>query len=477
MNALSRIGNQAISLISLAVLARLLTPADFGLIAMVSAVIGIAAVLQDLGISAATIRARTLNHHQSSNLFWINVLAGLLMTGLAALAAPYIADFYGDPRIASLTLLMSAGFILSGLSAQHSALLKRNMHFSTIAKVTLASAIVTALASILGATLALNHIALALGSLAGSFATLLLNWYFCSWRPSAPKRHTNVRPLLHFGGHMTVFGIFGFLANNVHNLIIGRTFGAADAGVFGRAININNLLVGNLRQPLMLVAPPALARLRDDAQQFSSYYYTTCTLAVILAIPIAYIGGILSQETVALILGSQWEKVAPILQALSIAVVPTMVSISTGWVFQSAGNSKLMMYWGIFGWSCTIAATAWGAQFGLQQTAAAISTTAWILVIPNVMVAFSGTPLRLTALIQRLTFSIVSGSIAAIVGYWITHNALQDQSITSRFLFSATSFMLTYLLCLSAKKENRMLVTRITHDLFLKKMAGSSARK
>lgn len=467
ISAFSHIANQAISTLSLIVLARLLTPADFGLIAMVTAAIGIASVLQDLGLSSASIRAQTLSHAQASNLFWINAGSGLIMSALAASTASGLAVALKEPLAQTAALLMSPTFFIAGLTAQHSALMRRNMKFSSITRITFISAVIAAGVSILGASLDLGFTALIAGTIAGSMSRLVLFWVYCDWRPQRPRRGTNIGPLLKFGSHMLMFSILGFIANNIHSLIIGRMFGAAQAGLFSKALRINELLLNNLKSPIALVAPPALSRLRQHPQRFASFYYKACSASIITLMPLVFVGIVLSTETIQLLLGPQWSSTAPILQILAAGLVPKMLSVSTGWVFHSAGSSANMLRWGAIGWTSNIIATVVGANYGPTGIALALTCTAWALMLPNLAFAFNQTPLKITKLMPQLinitALSFAAGTFGAVVKTTLP----EELSLFLRFTFVSVSFIGFYALGLLLSKRHRNLIAEVLSELKL----------
>lgn len=465
INALSRLANQFVNVAGLIILARLLTPDEFGLVAMVLATLGIAEVLQDLGLSAATIRARTLTHQQASNLFWINALIGLAMSLICLAAAPWLTSLFEDPRVYPAALLMSPSFLIAGLTTQHSALMRRNMKFTAIARLALITSITTATASVLGASLDLGYAALIVGSLAGAGSKCLLYWGHCNWRPTRPRRHANIRPLLRFGTDMAIFGAFGFAAANVHSLVIGRLFGAAETGLFSRAIRIHQLLLGNLKEPLALVAPPALSRLRDRPQEFANFYYKACALSIMLIVPLMFLGTVLADEVVFILLGSQWHKATIVLQILSASMIPQIISVSTGWIFHSAGNSRLMMYWGIIGWSCTIVATVAGAQFGIPGIAIALTCAAWLLILPNLMLAFHGTSLRISTLAQHLFYIVCLGCLATLVGLTIKSQIAYEFSLLMRSILAGLGFISIYAGGLLLSTKHRALIINVVSEL------------
>ena len=193
------------------VLARLLTPADFGLIAMVTVVVNFATMFKDAGLSMATVQKDKISHEQISTLFWINVLISVVL-GLCVLAgSPLVAKFYGKPELTAVTAILSLSFILSGLSIQHATLLRRHMRFGNLAIVQIVSQVITLAVTILLALNGWRYWALVGGSLATALSTVVLTFIFCPWIPGRMQKGTGVRNMLKFGGHLTGFNFINYL--------------------------------------------------------------------------------------------------------------------------------------------------------------------------------------------------------------------------------------------------------------------------
>ncbi len=415
VNSVGRAANQVLRLGSLMILARILAPADFGLIAMITAVVGIASVLQEGGFSAATIRARTITHDQVSNLFWVNTSAGFGMALLIVISAPWLGSFYGDPRVEMATVVMASGFALGGATIQHHALLRRAMRFNDIAKINLLSTTLVAVVSIAGAQAGLAHWALIAGSVAGSVAGCLLGWSYCDWRPGRVKTKVGTRSLVVFGWHMMVFGILGFFAKNVHSLIIGRMWGAAEAGLYSRAEFLRRLVAGNVARPLGLVVPVGMATLQDEPASYCRYYYKCTAVALMVAIPVAFVGMAMPHELIQVLLGAQWARSADLLQILAFSVVPQVILSTTGWVYLSGGNSVLMMWWGIVAWTLLICATVAGSIFGVVGIAWSSTLASWALLGPGLWFAYRSTPLRFVHLLAYLYKPVAAGLLAGAI--------------------------------------------------------------
>lgn len=462
VNAISGAGTQLIGLATLMLLARLLAPADFGLIAMVTAVVGIAAVFQDLGLSGATLRMKQLSHEQVSNLFWINAASAFGMALLVVAAAPALQNFYGHPEVQRVTVVLALGLVLGGLGVQHQALLRRRMRFNSLAKIAATSAVTSSVVSLFGAHQGAGYWALVAGSLAGSIVVTVMAWILCDWRPGMPRRHVGTGPALQFGLHLFGFGVLAFVSKNLHSVVIGRFWGASGVGLYAKAHGVGARMTGAMLRPLGLVVPAVMSSLTGEPDRYRRYYHAACVVAVMAVMPIIFVGLALPEELITVLLGPQWRAAATPLALLSMGFLPMTVAHTTGWVYLSAGDSRAMLRWGVYGWSAMIVATLVGASFGLEGIALATSVTAFLLLPPCLRLAFRGTSLQRGELYAVLAPPVA----AAIVAGMIVAGVLQlllDWSSLARLAAGATAFSgLFALLALTVFGQRRLVVEILT---------------
>ena len=175
------------------ILARLLTPTDFGLQGMVLAITGIVGLFSDIGLSVATVQRDTITHEQTSTLFWINVVLGSALAVLVALLAPVLVNFFHEPRLLWMTIGSAATFFIGGLGVQHSALLVREMRFVALAKIQIASLIVSSAVGIGMAAFGCGYVALIGGMIAAPIITVAGLWLAVRWMPGIPRRGYGLR--------------------------------------------------------------------------------------------------------------------------------------------------------------------------------------------------------------------------------------------------------------------------------------------
>lgn len=318
---------------SVMVLARLLTPGDYGLFAFAVAIISFGEVFRDFGLSTAAIQAPHLSRGQRGNLFWVNVGLGVVLACACWLAAPLVAAATGHEASADLTRAMAVVFVLNGALAQYRADLNRSMRYSALMVSDIAGTAVGIAVAVVAALSGLGYWALALQQVAGVAAILLFSVVAAGWLPGRPDRSASVRPFMRFGIGMVGTQIVGYGNNNIDTLTIGLRFGPADLGLYNRAYQVLMQTLNQLRNPTTTVALPLLARLDpDDPRTDEVLVRGQAALGYTLVAGSAFAAGA-SVPIVAVVLGPGWERAAPIFSILAVAGAAGTVGFVAYWVF------------------------------------------------------------------------------------------------------------------------------------------------
>jgi PST family polysaccharide transporter len=380
---------------STVILARLLLPEDFGLIAMVTAITQFAMYFRDLGLSTATIQREEITHAQVSTLFWVNAGFGVLVTVLVIAAAPLIAWFYGEPRLQAVTMVIALVFLLSGLAVQHEALLRRQMRFSVLASVEVGAGVVGLAAALVGVFLGMGYWALVASRLATSLSVVIAVWCVCGWHPSRPKRGTGVRPMLFFGGNITLFNILNYFARNLDSVLIGRFFGPTILGFYDRAYRLLMMPIGNIRAPINAVSVPALSRLQNEPERYRRYYCKVVTLIAFLSMPLMAFCFAAADPLIVVLLGPRWTEVIVYAQILAVVGFIQPVVSSVGSVYVSTGRAAQMLRWGVWNSAVIVLGFVCGIPWGAKGVAIGYAVATYVLIWPTLWYVFQGTSLRI----------------------------------------------------------------------------------
>ncbi|MBM9513277.1 MOP flippase family protein [Desulfogranum marinum] len=401
------------------VLARLLTPRDYGMITMVAAITGFARIFSDLGLSSATIQRADINHMQISNLFWINAGTGAVITMIVAAVSPAVAWFYKTPQLLSITAVLSLNFLIIGLAIQHRALLTRQMQFFTMAKIQIFSTLLGITVAVFMAMHGYRYWALVLNTLSVSACNVICFWFVCKWRPGLPQRKSGVRPMLRFGSDIAGFNIINYFSRNLDNILIGRYYGTLALGHYSKAYQLLMLPIANLREPLNKVALPSLSRLQSEPEKYRSYYIKFISLLAFMSMPLVAFMFACSENIIRLVLGSQWIGANELFKILAFAAFIQPVLSTRGVVLLSTGQSRKYLWWGTGNAIVTTISFILGLPWGAKGVATAYATANYLLLYPSLFYVFKNSHLRVNdffaAIYKPFTASLAMGIVCFLL--------------------------------------------------------------
>jgi len=394
---------------SLMVLARLLVPADFGLIAMIAVVMGFVHLFKELGLSEATVQREEITQEQISTLFWINVGMGLVLTGVMMGLAPLLAWFYGQEKLLVLTWAISGGLFLSGLCTQHMALLRRQMKLATVAGIEVAGVILGAGIGIIAALKGAGVWALVFMELSGALGRTVLVWSLCKWRPGRPRRKVGVRKMLAFGGNLTGFNTINYLAAKLDVILVGRFCGALILGFYSRAFA---LLLTPLRQmngPATNVAIPTLSRMSNDPERYRRAYFRMLNqIVMVTVVGVTFL--ITTRDWVVhILLGKQWEAAVPLFGILGFAGLIMPLLNTFGWLFISQGRTREMLHLGIVDAIVKVGSVLVGLYWGVTGVAVAVAVRYYLMLPVCLYFACRKGPVRTKDFGGTLLLAVILG--------------------------------------------------------------------
>ncbi len=429
---------------STVVLARLLTPQDFGLITMVTAVTGFVVMFKDMGLSMATVQRSEVNHAQISTLFWINVVLSIGVMLVIAALAPAIAWFYGEPRLELITLALAGAFIFGGLTVQHQALLRRQMRFVSLAFIQIVSMLAGILTAIIAAFYGAGYWALVLMQLATAITGAIAVWVACGWRPGLPVRRSGVREMLAFGGNLTGFNFVNYFARNLDNVLIGRFWGANELGMYNKAYNLLLLPIRQVNMPITSVVIPGLSRFQKEPEKFRAFYKKGISLLVFLNMPTIAFLFVAAKEVIVTILGPQWVDATPIFRALAPAAFIGTFNVSTGWVYICLGETRRQFRWGILVASVISLSFVIGVYWGAIGIAIAYSIAICAIRYPSIVFCFRRSPLRVSDLMSTLWRPAVASMIAGVALFIFTKLFTFSYNVAFSLLINFLIYVLFY---------------------------------
>ncbi len=370
---------------SLIILARLIAPESFGLVAMVVAVFGVGEILRDCGLSTAAIQAKTLSQEQASNLFWFSCLFGLGLCLIGYFSSYLLANFYDRPELIDIAKVLSLTFLFNGLASQFKAKLNRELKFKQVVIVELSGTILSVSLAIYMAYLGYSYWAIVFQQVSLTFLYFILYLLLSKWLPSFPSRHAGTRELLSFGWNLMGAQILGYLSKSTPAILIGYKHGATSLGFFERAMQILMLPLNQLSSPSATIAVPILSRLQNtDQQKYNNFFLFGQNIIVHAVVLSLSFVATQNERLVLIVLGEPWLGVVPIFQALSIGGTFLVFSYSSYWIFLSKGITNKLFRLSLISKPLMIVLTALGLFWGAVGVALMYSFSlfiSWLLSI------------------------------------------------------------------------------------------------
>jgi PST family polysaccharide transporter len=441
---LSQAGLFCIQVVGLAVLARLLVPADFGVFGKTVALTGFITVLRTGGLSLATVQRAEITHEQVSTLFWLNLALGLVAAVALAALSPLMAWFYRDPRVLWLVVVLAGSVFVDSMSTQHTALMQRQMRFGTIGSISVTSRVVGFVVAIWSAWLGAGYWALAIQLYGTSLTSLVLTIWSCRWLPDLPRRGSGVRPMVAMGANQTGFAIFNFANRNMDNILIGRYVSDIALGYYSQAYRLLAMPVQQVNAPISSVVVPGLSRLQDQPERYARFYYRALGAVTFVGMPVICFLLVDAQSIIRIALGEKWLPAVPLFRTLGVAAFIGTFGVATGWIYSSLGRTARQLRQQFFVSPITILAFFLGLPWGAMGVAASFSITRILLLWPTLAYCYHGTPVDM-----RTTCATLARPAAASIGaglvVWAARSAGWWSGAAPWIVLDALVFGATYM--------------------------------
>ncbi len=407
----------ALQMGSTVVLARLLTPSDYGLQGMVFTLTGFFSLFKDAGLSVATVQRESLTEDQISTLFWINLAVGVVLMILVASLGPFLVVFYKEPRLLLVTMASATVFLFNSLAVQHRALLDRSMRFATTAKIDLLSLGIGAAVGITMAAFKCGYWSLVGQAVTSPIVGMAGVWIAMPWRPGGPKRSTGVRSLVRFGGTVTLNSFVVYIAYNAEKILLGRYWGAAALGLYGRAYQLANQPVQQLTGSIGTVAFPALSRLQGDTQRLCRFFLKAHSIVISLTVPVVIGCALFADEIIAALLGPKWVGTAVVLRLLAPTVLVFALVNPLSWLLRATGRVGRSLKIALVICPVVILGIVAGLRYGPPGVAIGYSTAMLLLAVPLVAWAKHGTGVSTLDYLNSIKRPLVSGALGGFAGW------------------------------------------------------------
>jgi polysaccharide transporter, PST family len=378
---------------SVVTLARLLTPADFGIVTMVTT---FSLLFLSFGLNGFTefiMQREELSDSLASNLFWINLGIGTILTLAFASAGQLLAMFYHNSAVVQVAECMSLTIVLGSLGYIHLALLQRAMHFRATAIINFIAVGVVVSVSIALALAGWHYWALVWGIIAQSAAATAGSWLACRWTPSWPRRLSGTASGLKFAMNVYSHFAFSYFTRNTDNLLVGWRYGARVLGFYKKAYDLFVLAATQLLSPISAVAVSTLSRVSSDREQFQRYFLRAISVLALLGMGIGADFALIGKDFIRVLLGPGWEEAGQIFTLFGPGIGVMLLYNTHGWIHLSIGRPERWLRWGLIEFLCTASLFFLSLRWGPSGVALAWTTSYFLLMFPGFW--YAGKPIGL----------------------------------------------------------------------------------
>ena len=379
----SRMFVQVLGFATSIVMARILSPREFGLMATVYVFSGLASLLSDMGIASALVQKRDLGRRDLDTAFWVSVGVGAALAGIVGgIAGPAVAAFYDEPVLEPLMWIIATTFLMT-VHVVPLGMLERSMNFKKIAFMETIAYAVGAAAAVAAAVAGWGVYSLAVTPVVTGLLLALLFFGAVRYRPHSFASRQAAKELWGFTGGYTGANALAYFSSNVDALLIGRILGQVPLGYFGRSSSLVSLPSQQVGYVMSRVMLPALARIRDDGERLRGVYLRAAALlSVAVCVNLGLLAAV-SGTLVPFVWGERWTPMVPIVQALCLAGCWRSMAWPISWLCQVSGRTTLMLQLGLVTFGLALVGSVIGLQFGVVGVACALAVSTLASLVPT----------------------------------------------------------------------------------------------
>jgi PST family polysaccharide transporter len=429
-------GNGVLQLVAAVVLARLLAPKDFGLVAIVTVLTSFAPLLIDFGLGDATAQRSKITRSQVSSLFWLSSGIGLTIALVVAVCSPLIAWIFREPRLQAIALYSAITFVLFGISNQHLALLRRTMQFAGIAKIQILSTLAGVVIAVFMAICGYGYWALVLRPITYALCVAIGAWLACRWRPGFPVLDNEVKSMVRFGLHVVGFSVTYSVARALDRIGLGLFYRPDEVGYYQSAITLYDYSIFSALVQLHTVGSAALSKLQSNPAALRQKYEAALSALAFFVMPTAAILSVTAEDLTVLLLGEKWRAAGLLLNIIALRGIFHVIEGSQGWLHLAIGRADRWRNWGIVSFVVQVVGLLGGLPFGATGVAVAVVITSSLIAIPSI--SYAGRPIGIGAalVIRAVGPQLIGAIITVAAGWWLHANALAEYSSFVRILLS-----------------------------------------
>jgi len=435
-SASSQIARLLMQILISAILARLLVPSDFGLIAMVTVFSSFVAIFSDFGLTSAIVQKKEVSDEALSSTFWINVCLGALLTIALAASAPLIAAFYSQPTLTPLVVFISTTFFIASFSNVQSGLLMKRMNFKALAVINICAIGISGPIAVLLAFSGYGVWSLAWYTVLSTLIMVVLTWIYARWIPHFLLGLRHMRGLLRFGANLTGFSFVNYFALNMDNLLVGRFLGSGPLGFYNLAYTLLVFPASNISSVVARVMFPALSIIQYDKQLVREAYITANRYIAVISFPLMIWVLVTAPQLILVVYGPKWISVIPLVQIFALAAIQQSIANNVGWIFLSQGRTDVLFKLSIVTSSILVISFAVGLRWGVEGVVIAYTIASYLMVYPVLVIAFRLIDLKMNDFFAKLRSIVLATLILGIVAF-LLRISLEKLGVTQNVIILA----------------------------------------
>lgn len=426
------------------VLARILPPSDYGVMAIATVASNLALLIRDMGTASNIIQKTTIDHQTVNVVFWLNVVMGFTICLLLVLFAPYLASLFHSHELTFVLWIIAPTFMISSSSAIHQALLERESKFKLIAGIEGFGALLAIAVSVSAAFLGFGVYSLASQVFVQALSVSLLLWYFASWTPTLNPQLSKLKELMHFSGNMAGYQMVSFAFRNADAIIIGRFLNSALLGVYSMAYKIMLFPIQNISWITTRAIFPLLSRAQNNMEEVRRLYLNALAGVSFLTAPLMMLLCVTRVDFIQVALGDKWALIPGLLSYMTAIGYLQAVSGTTGPIFMALGKTAFLFKFGIFGALLHIALFIFGAKFGIVEVVQCYLVASLVVTLLTFYFAHKAIDLSFKEMLPSIRWSLICSMIAGFISLFVMDFLIGYGSLV-RLIITSLVFLLLYL--------------------------------
>lgn len=467
--ALAKYSGIFISIIIGAILARLLTPDEFGIVALVTVFVSFFNLLSDFGIGPAVVQNQSLTDEDIQSIFSFSILIGIILAGIFFLIAPFIAKFYNKPELIQVSRVLSLSILFFSWQIIPYALFQKALKFKQIGLITLGVQLFSGIIAIILAYAGFSYYALVVQSILVSGITLVIFFILNPIKIAFKVQKKSIEKIIRFSSFQFMFNFINYFSRNADNILIGKFFSSSALGYYDKSYRLMMVPVQNLTHVITPVLMPVLSKFQDDKRMVVDAYSKVTKLLATIGFPLSVFLYFSASEIIYILYGAQWEQSIPIFKLLALTVGIQVVLSSTGSIFQAVNRTDLLFYSGLLSAIFMVGGICYGIFVGKS-----LESIGYGLIVAFIINFFQSFYMLIHVALKESVktffkpffFPILTSVIMMLI-FWTLRTIYPDEIVLS-FIFKLLTAGLIFCTLFLSQNENRVLIKNRWKNLVIK---------